>query len=852
MLPTTRPQSTEIDQLDVSHWVTGIFGLLLIAALCQALCKKVKLPFTVMLVLIGVLISRAVEDGLEFLAPLAVLQHAGAEIILFVFLPTLIFESAFNLDVRQLRANLAPILMLAIPGLLISTGLIGVIVYSTTNIPLSYALVLGSILSATDPVAVIALFKQLGAPKRLTVLVEGESLFNDATAIVVSKILVGVVVMGAFTGTTALNGAVDFCVTFFGGIVVGLVFGGICGLLLGLVDEDPFIEISLTTILAYASFVIGEHYLHVSGVMATVAAAVTLGGWGRTKISPSVSHLLSELWEFLAYIANALIFFLVGLRVDLGELNNTKGILVWVIAAMLISRAVVIFGGVPLLRKFAAPVAWRHQAVMYWGGLRGAIALAIALELPAVARHFSPTATFEYADSFVALVTGAVLFTLLVPGLTIEHLMRRLGLDKPPLSDRFARINGLLSAQTQALNRIPELQRGGMFSARVAGSKVAECNQKIIALRDQLEFLRSDEMDSEQERRLLFLRAFATEGAFYYQMYKDGHLNETAYRDLAHLLSEQMETMRFDGRLSQEYSNTHRVRRVVDILMQPLEATPIGPRLAANRTARAYQVQWGRQQATDHVLSVFEELIATETSDAELLQEVRECYEKWRQDSTDLIDSTAAQFPEFVNAMQERLADRLVLNAARQTIERSAQAGSIPHGVAHHMQSQLGKEVRNLSSAPVAALAINPRELLRQVPFFQDAEEQEVNRILGLLREHTAPAGDTLVQQGATGYSLYLIARGVVRVSRQNPDGTESDLATLFAGDFFGEIAILQQERRTATCRATTPCSVFRLRKVDLDSISDSCPRLMETLLRVSKDRLARTAAPRKDSDTSS
>ena len=832
-----------VDNVDVTDWVTGVFGLLLIAALCQALCKKVKLPFTVMLVLTGILISQAVEGGLAFLAPLAVLQHAGAEIILFVFLPTLIFESAFNLDVRQLRANLAPILMLAVPGLLISTGLIGVIVHYTTGIPLNYALVLGSILSATDPVAVIALFKQLGAPARLTVLVEGESLFNDATAIVVSKILVGVVVMGTFTGSTALDGSVAFCITFFGGIAVGLVLGGLCGVLLGLVDDDPFIEISLTTIVAYASFVVGEHYLHVSGVMATVAAAVTLGGWGRTKISPSISHLLSEFWEFLAYIANALIFFLVGLRVDLGELNATKGLLVWVIAAMLISRAVVIFGGVPLLRKFAAPVSIRHQAVMYWGGLRGAIALAIALELPAVAGQFSPTANFEYADSFVALVTGAVLFTLLVPGLTIEQLMRRLGLDKPPLSDRFARIDGLLSAQTHALNRIPELQRGGMFSPRVAEAKVTECNDKITTLRDQLNELRSHEMDSEQERRLLFLRAMATEGAFYYQMYKDGHLNETSYRELAHRLTDRMETVRYDGRVSGIDSNTNRVQRVIGILTRPLEATPIGPALTASRTARAYQVQWGQQQATGHVLDVFDDLIATETSRTQLLQEVRECYQKWHKSSADLIDSTAAQFPEFVTAMQERLADRLVLNAARQTIGKAAQAGSIPHGVAHHMQSQMGKEVRTLSAAPVSALAVNPRELLLQVPFFQDADEQEVNLILGLLREHTASAGDTLIEQGEVGYSLYLIARGVVRVSCQNPDGTERDLGTLLAGDFFGEIAILQRERRTATCRAVTPCSVFRLRKVDLDSIADSCPRLMETLMRVSQDRLASSAA---------
>ena len=430
--------------------------------------------------------------------------------------------------------------------------------------------------------------------------------------------------------------------------------------------------------------------------------------------------------------------------------------------------------------------------------------------------------------------------------------MRRLGLDEPPLSDRFARIDGLVSAQTHALKRIPELQRGGMFSPRVAESKVTECNQKITALRDQLEELRNCEMDSEQERRLLFLRALATEGAFNYQMYKDGHLNETSYRELAHRLSDRMETMRYDGRFSEKDSNTHRVRRAIDILTRPLEATPIGPALTASRTARAYQVQWGRQQATGHVLDVFDDLIATETSRTQLLQEVRECYQKWHKSSTGLIDSTAAQFPEFVTAMQERLADRLVLNAARQTIGKAAQAGSIPHGVVAPYATSNGK------GSSDAIQCANCRTG-RQSPRVTAASPLLPRRRRARGKPYSAPAtrthsasGRHAYRAGSSGVFALLTRPWRGRVSCQNPDGTERDLGTLLAGDFFGEIAILQRERRTATCRAVTPCSVFRLRKVDLDSISDACPHLVETLMQVSKDRLPRSTAPpeRVDQDT--
>ncbi len=192
--------------------VIAVVALLLVAAIVAMGFRRLHLPFTVGLVIVGILIGVSAER-LTFLAPL---QHVtlSPELILFVFLPTLIFESAYALDGRLLSQNLAPVLSLAVPGLLLSTGIVGSLVFLFTPMGWGPALLFGALIAATDPVAVIALFKEVGAPKRLAILVEGESLFNDATAIVLFKILLGVVAVGTFGWTTVGEGIVDFLIVF--------------------------------------------------------------------------------------------------------------------------------------------------------------------------------------------------------------------------------------------------------------------------------------------------------------------------------------------------------------------------------------------------------------------------------------------------------------------------------------------------------------------------------------------------------------------------------------------------------------------------------------------------------------
>jgi len=820
--------------------VEAIAGLLLVAAGVRAVTERVpRIPFPIALVIAGLLLQGFGAAGLPIISAVAGLE-VSPDVIFYVFLPILVFESAFNLNVRDLRENLGPVFTLAIPGLALSTLITGALLHTLAPLvgfPLGWpsSLLLGAILSATDPVGITTLFRQIGAPRRLSVLVEGESLFNDATSIVISGILTAVIVADAGVGIGTLVGGVgDFLFVFVGGLALGWALAVVVGIFLGAVDGDPFIEISLTTVLAYISFTFAEDQLAVSGVMAAVTSGLVIGGWGKTKISPSVARRVEEYWNYLAAVADALVFLMVGLIVDIPALGGVLPVMAIAIGAMLLSRGVSIFGLVPLIGRLPGsdPVNRRYQAVMWWGGLRGGIALAIALSLPPM----------PYRDElFIPVAMGAVLFTLLVQGLTVETLVKRLRLHIPSLPDRVARVEGLMAAKRRTLEQVPDLVKGGLFSPRIAEQIQDRCGDELDRLRGQLEELRqARELDPQEERRLLYLRCFAQENDLYYRMFSQGHLTEGAYRRLAHSVELQTEAIRHDGRIP-EYTlyppSGERLETVVYRLIGRLPGLGgWAETLRAERTARDYEMTWTRSRGSRRVLEVLESLGASDAALPSVVDEVRAYYQFWQESARSRLDQTAEQFPEFVSSTQERLADRIVLRAEQEAIESRAHSGIIPAGVADHMLREMARELRELRSTQSHKLQIDPAELLRKVPFFQGLPEEEFSQVAPRLRRRTSPAGEIIVRQGASGDSLFLVARGVVRVSRQD-GGLSRDLATLMAGDFFGEMALVAGGSRTATCRAVTPCALYELRRVDLDPVLQACPEMRASLEKAASDR---------------
>lgn len=306
---------------------TLIIELLLIASLVAVVVQRLRVPYTVALVLVGLLFT------LQSNAKIG----PAPELILALFLPPLVFEAAFHLHLDELKHNWRTISALAVPGVVLTMAIVGLVVSLGTGLSLPVALLFGATMAATDPVAVVALFKSLGAPKRLSVLVEGESLFNDGTAIVVFKLMLAVVVTGHFDTLTSLY---DFVVVAAGGLLVGSVLGWLVSLAIARIDAH-LIETTLSTVLAFGSYLLAER-LHVSGVLAVLAAGILNGNLGPRGMSPTTRIALFNFWEYLAFVANSLVFLLIGLELDVPRLLAHWASIAIAILAVIVSRAVVV------------------------------------------------------------------------------------------------------------------------------------------------------------------------------------------------------------------------------------------------------------------------------------------------------------------------------------------------------------------------------------------------------------------------------------------------------------------------------------------------------------------------------
>ncbi len=405
--------------MDIPHVVLMFMVMLLFAVLAAPLARRVYLPFSAILVLGGfigseLIVSVGLDTGLRW--------HHFHDLIFFMLLPALIFEAALNLNVHLLLKNLIPILILAIPLMLLSAVITAILLYfgiaHAEGFPLIAALLTGALLSATDPVAVLDLFKKLNAPERLSVLVDGESLFNDATAIVLFGLILSLAQADetSFSFSSALW---QFLKIFFGGLGVGLVIG-LSSLLLYKVKCSAVVQGAISLISAYGSFIIAEELFAVSGVMAVLVTGLFIG-WERTHDRERYHHFLGELWEFNAYVANAMIFLLMGITITVGMFVNQWLAMLLGIAAVLIARAIGIFGIMPLVSRLPGvePISTGYQAMMFWGGLRGAIVLALALSLPL---------ELEYWYTIQSIAYGVVIFTLFIQAPTIQLLMKKVHL----------------------------------------------------------------------------------------------------------------------------------------------------------------------------------------------------------------------------------------------------------------------------------------------------------------------------------------------------------------------------------------------------------------------------------------
>jgi monovalent cation:H+ antiporter, CPA1 family len=392
---------------DALPWV----GLGVVACLVGIAAYFSKLSYTIFLVIVGLLLS--------ILKPFDI--QLSKEMILFVFLPPLLFEGSLHMKFDYLRRYAWPIGILAMVGTVVSAGLIALAARSLLNFGWESALLLGVILSPTDPVSVLSLFKQHGAPKGLQMILEGESVFNDGIGIVFYVIL-----LKTLSGeeVTAVSGSLEFLKIVLGGAAVGLALGYLAHIVISQIN-DHLTEILISLVCAYGSFVMAETF-HFSGVISTVLAGLLMGNLAlRHAMSESTRESLLLTWEVLAFMSNSAVFLLIGLSVNIGNLLGSIGLILAAVAFMLLSRVAVIYGLVPvsnLLQKpnDKVPLAWMHAA--YWGGLRGAIPVALVLGLETQFQAVQNT-------TLSTIVFGVTIFSIIVQGITMQPLMVRLGLS---------------------------------------------------------------------------------------------------------------------------------------------------------------------------------------------------------------------------------------------------------------------------------------------------------------------------------------------------------------------------------------------------------------------------------------
>ena len=390
----------------VVHAVQQVAWLLLGAALIGILARRMRFPYAVALVIGGLIVEES---------HLIAVPRIDPPVVLFAFLPPLLFDAAFRLDARELRLVLRPVLLLAIPGVLVTTLVVGGLVSLALGLPIGVALLFGSLVSATDPVAVIAILKEIALPARLLVVPEAESLVNDGMAITLYTGLGGVHA-NSHLNLGSLGGL--FLQEVLLGVAVGVALGFVCSRLTSTVD-DHLIEMMLSVVLAYGSYLVADG-LHASGPLACVAAGIIQGSYGRAfGMSERTSQLLDDLWEFLGFFANAILFLLVGLNVNLGALIADGKAVVVAILAVIAARVLVVevVGLLTARGPLAAP--FRERIVIIWAGLRGALTIALALGLP----NDTPS-----RDLLINMAFGVVLFTLIAQGLSLGYLVRHLGL----------------------------------------------------------------------------------------------------------------------------------------------------------------------------------------------------------------------------------------------------------------------------------------------------------------------------------------------------------------------------------------------------------------------------------------
>ena len=813
--------------------------LLLVAALAIPLAARSRLPLAAVLILLGTglalvapTLGAAVPHGLvgdvaAFLAAPAL----SPELFLHVLLPPLLFQGAVGMDVRHLVRDSAAIGLLAILAVLLSTAAIGLAVWgglgwTDLEIGLVACLVLGALVATTDPSAVISLFRELGAPARLTRLVEAESLLNDATAIAVFNVLLGALLLG--TAPSTLDLGTQLIAGLILGLILGIAGGVIAAHVIALVDTSRLAQVTLALAAPYALFTLGAQTPYVSGVVAIVACGITLGAIGRSRMERADFAFLDDLIDQTAGWASGLVFLLAALMIPRFLADTTTDHLVLIgcaVLAALGARAAILWGvGGALARAgWMRPIDSRMNAALLWGGLRGAMTLALVL---AVAE--APGIDRETASTIAVVAIGITLFTLLVQGPTLRPLVHALGLTRLTPMQRALRDQTLRDAMQRTDERVRHLAKRAGFAESLV-DRVLDVYTTQMEARlggplgaDTADTAAPEHMPglSDRDRLTLGLTALvARERTLLLEQRWSSGLPARMIDQYLTMLDAMRDDARAKGRRGyldsaqagwREGALVRLASRLHNSLgwQRPL-ARLLGRRFHGLLVQRAFVSQLGHLVDRE-----FPRLYGARLSD--ILRDILAQREKA---ILRHLDAIRLQYPAFARALESSLIERAAHHEEAQQIRALARTGLIPESLAGGLlrdAAQLHRRLRRPGRVDIA----QPRaDLLRRLRAFDGFDDADLEDIAYQMRSVVYPAGRVIYRPGDRVSHITFIANGAVEVVREGEDPIR-----LGRGQAFGQMRVLNPDLKPARVTALSTSHCWQMSVADFRAWARKAP----------------------------
>jgi monovalent cation:H+ antiporter, CPA1 family len=819
--------------------VTALLGLV---SLLLPLAERFSIPYAVLLAVVGIMIGAATHIPAAYLRGGAVrdiiwtLHDFGlsAESLLYIFLPALLFEAALNVDVRQLGDELAPVLLLAVIGVVVCTLVVGFALWPLTPVGVLACIILGAIIATTDPVAVVAIFRDIGAPRRLSTLVQGESLFNDAAAIAIYSLAVAI--LAGHRPASPLGGIVTFLRQFGGGLGAGYAAGWAAALFLPALRSNRLAEATLTIGFAYAIYVVCDHYLGFSGVVAVATAALAVGAEGRRRLAPSNFDSLLVTWEQLAFWASSLIFLLAAMhtpqllvRAGWGDL----ALLGALIAAALAARAMTLYGLIPVLSfaRLAQPIDANYKLFMLWGGMRGAVSLALALA--ATENMALPPQIRQFVG---VLATGFVLFTLLVTAPTMRPLMRLLRLNDLPPAEIALRERVIGLSLSSIRDEIESVARDHEIPAEVVDEVIATYGARS---RNPADIAEENAQLPSGLRIRAALRVLADREQEYCLEYFEGR---TVSRRVAAALLAHTARLR-------DAARTHGIAGYQEAAARLRRFGP-GYRLAlalhhrfgiAGPLAREISDRFEVQVASRLVLknlAVFNRAQIGPLFGNGPGAAMGRLVELRLAEIDRSIAALKLQYPGYVRQLVTQYLARSAARFEEESYLRLRAESIINQDTYDDLQRELRRRRRTVEARTVLDLGLKSEELVGRVPMFAALDEAARRSVARLLRPRLAVPEEAVVRRGERGDAMYFISSGAVEV-RISPEPVR-----LGSGDFFGELALLVAERRNADVVALGYCQLLSLAARDLTRLFGAEPGLRAHIEDVARLRSAAASGP--------